>query len=65
VPTNKLGDVFRGLGSEIDGKVVLDVTNRINTQNPAEVLQGLCNAEEIKKRHPNARVVKLVGPPED
>jgi len=58
VPTNKLGDVFRGLGSAIDGKVVLDVTNRINTQNPSEVLEGLSNAEEIHKRHPKVRVVK-------
>jgi predicted dinucleotide-binding enzyme len=58
VPTNKLGDVFRGLGSALDGKVVLDVTNRINTQNPAEVLEGLSNAEEILKRHPKVRVVK-------
>ncbi len=58
VPTSKLGDVFRGLGSAIDGKVVLDVTNRINTQNPAEVLEGLSNAEEILKRHPKVRVVK-------
>jgi predicted dinucleotide-binding enzyme len=58
VPTNKLGDVFRDLGSALDGKVVLDVTNRINTQNPAEVLEGLSNAEEILKRHPKVRVVK-------
>jgi predicted dinucleotide-binding enzyme len=58
VPTSKLGDVFRDLGSAIDGKVVLDVTNRINTQNPGEVLEGLSNAEEILKRHPKVRVVK-------
>jgi 8-hydroxy-5-deazaflavin:NADPH oxidoreductase len=61
VPTDKLGDVFRGLGASVDGKVVMDVTNRINTQNPAEVLQGLSNAEEIQKRHPKVRVVKSLN----
>ena len=61
VPTDKLGEVFRGLGSSVDGKVVMDVTNRINAQNPAEVLEGLSNAEEIQKRHPKVRVVKALN----
>ena len=58
VPYDKLGDVFRGLGTTVDGKVVIDATNHINVQNPAEVLGGLSNAEEIQKRHPHVRVVK-------
>jgi 8-hydroxy-5-deazaflavin:NADPH oxidoreductase len=58
VPYDKLGEVFRGLGTSVDGKVVIDATNHINTQNPGEVLNGISNAEEIQKRHPNVHVVK-------
>lgn len=58
VPYDKLGEVFRGLGTAVDGKVVVDATNHINVQNPEEVLNGLSNAEEIQKRHPKVRVVK-------
>jgi NADPH-dependent F420 reductase len=58
VPYDMLGDVFRDLGSAVDGKVVIDATNHINVQNPGEVLGGLSNAEEIQKRHPQVRVVK-------
>ena len=58
VPYDMLGDVFRGLGSAVDGKVVIDATNHINVQNPGEVLGGISNAEEIQKRHPQVRVVK-------
>lgn len=58
VPYDKLGEVFRGLGSSVDGKVVVDATNHINTKNPEEVLGTISNAEEIQKRHPKLRVVK-------
>lgn len=58
VPYDNLGDVFRSLGTSVDGTVVIDATNHINVQNPGEVLGGLSNAEEIQKRHPQVRVVK-------
>ena len=58
VPFDKLGDVFRGLGTAADGKIVVDATNHIDTQNPGEVLGALSNAEEIQRRHPKVRVVK-------
>jgi NADPH-dependent F420 reductase len=58
VPYDKLGEVFRGLGTSVDGKVVIDATNHVNVQNPGEVLDGISNAEEIQKRHPQVRVVK-------
>ena len=58
VPYDKLGEVFRGLGSAVDGKVVVDATNHIDVQNPGEVLGTTSNAEEIQKRHPKVRVVK-------
>ena len=58
MPYDKLGDVFRGLGESVDGKVVLDATNHVDVKNPGEVLGGISNAEEIQKRHPKVRVVK-------
>jgi 8-hydroxy-5-deazaflavin:NADPH oxidoreductase len=58
VPYDKLGEVFRGLGASVDGKVVVDATNHIDTKNPGEVLGALSNAEEIQKRHPKVLVVK-------
>jgi len=58
VPYDKLGEVFRGLGSSVDDKVVVDATNHINAQNPGEVLGAASNAEEIQKRHPKVLVVK-------
>ncbi len=58
VPYDKLGDVFRELGSAVDGKVLIDATNHVNRQDPGAVLGGLSNAEEIQKRHPKVRVVK-------
>lgn len=58
VPYDRLGEVFRGLGTSVDGKVVIDATNHINVQNPGEVLGGISNAEEIQQRHPQVRVVK-------
>ncbi len=61
VPYDKLGEVFRGLGSSVDGKVVVDATNHVNMQNPGEVLGAASNAEEIQKRHPNVHVVKALN----
>jgi NADPH-dependent F420 reductase len=58
VPYDKLGDVFRGLGSAVDDKIVIDATNHVNAQDPGEVLGTASNAEEIQKRHPKVRVVK-------
>jgi predicted dinucleotide-binding enzyme len=58
VPYDKLGDVFRGLGSSVDGKVVIDATNHVDLENPAEVLSQPSNAEEIQKRHPKVHVTK-------
>ena len=61
VPHEKLGEVFRGLGTTVDGKVVIDATNHVNVQDPGEVLGGISNAEEIQKRHPEVKVVKALN----
>ena len=58
VPYDKLGEVFRGLGASVDGKVVIDATNHVDMENPGAVLGSPSNAEEIQTRHPKVRVVK-------
>ncbi len=58
VPANEVEDVVGALGRELDGKVIVDVTNRVNTQNPSQVLDGSSVAERIQKRAPQARIVK-------
>jgi NADPH-dependent F420 reductase len=58
VPYDKLGEVFRELGSYVDGKIVIDATNHVDMENPGGVLGSPSNAEEIQTRHPKVRVVK-------
>jgi NADPH-dependent F420 reductase len=54
VPFNAVESIVREIGSEIDGKVVIDVTNRFD---PNE-LNGPSNAERTQQMASNARVVK-------
>ena len=58
VPAAKVDEVVTALGSELDGKVIVDVTNRVDTRDPGSVLDGTSSAEQIQRRVPNARVVK-------
>jgi len=52
VPYDKLGEVFRGLGTAVDGKIVVDATNHINTQNP----------ERFSTASPTPRRSRIVTP---
>ncbi len=58
VPTPALDAVLAELGEDLDGKVVVDATNRMNPDDPGAVLDGSSNAEQIQGRVPGARVVK-------
>jgi predicted dinucleotide-binding enzyme len=58
VPSSKLDDAIGQLGSALDGKVVIDTTNRVNRQDPGQVLDGTSLTERIQKRVPKAHVVK-------
>ncbi len=57
VPTASLIEVAKDLGSALDGKVVVDVTNR-PTPDPSGAPQPISLAEELQAAIPNARVVK-------
>lgn len=58
VPPAKVDEVVAALGPELDGKVIIDVTNRINAQDPGQVLDGTSVAEKIQEKAPKAHVVK-------
>jgi hypothetical protein len=58
VPADKVDEVVAALAPELDGKVIIDVTNRVDTQDPGRVLDGSSTAERIQKKLPRAHVVK-------
>ena len=58
VPANKVGEVVMSLRDELDGKVIVDVTNRLDMKDPARNIDGTSAAEEIQKTAPRAKVVK-------
>ncbi len=58
VPADKVDEVVGALSSDLDGKVIVDVTNRVNPQDPGQVLDGSSVAERIQKKVPKAHVVK-------
>jgi NADPH-dependent F420 reductase len=50
--------VVAELGDALAGKVVVDVTNRVDPANPGSTLDGTSAAEQIQARAPEARVIK-------
>jgi 8-hydroxy-5-deazaflavin:NADPH oxidoreductase len=50
--------VLAELGDALAGKVVVDVTNRVDPANPGSTMDGTSAAEQIQARAPEARVVK-------
>ncbi len=58
VPADKVDEVVGALAPELDGKVIIDVTNRVDPKDPGKVLDGSSMAEHIQKKAPKAHVVK-------
>ena len=58
VPAGKVDDVVGPLAKELDGKIVVDVTNRLNMQDPAKAIDGTSMSEHIQEKAPKAHVVK-------
>jgi predicted dinucleotide-binding enzyme len=54
VPFDAVDAITRELGSRLDGKILIDVTNRFSP----EQLDGTSNAELIQRMAPGAQVVK-------
>jgi 8-hydroxy-5-deazaflavin:NADPH oxidoreductase len=58
VPADAIDDVVGELEGVLDGKVVVDPTNRFDANDPGSVLDGSSVAERIKARVPGAHVAK-------
>lgn len=58
VPYAAVDAVLGELGDRLDGKVLIDVTNRLNRDAMAESVDGTSAAEEIQKKVPKAKVAK-------
>jgi predicted dinucleotide-binding enzyme len=51
-------DVLAETSQALDGKVLIDTTNRVDPADPGSVLDGTSASEQIQARVPGARVVK-------
>lgn len=58
VPFQALESVAEELGGSLGGKIVVDVTNRINPEDPASTLDGTSMAEMLQGWLPDVPVVK-------
>jgi predicted dinucleotide-binding enzyme len=58
VPYPTVDAVLAEAGGALDGKVVIDTTNRVDPAAPGSTLDGTSSAEQIQARAPGAKVVK-------
>jgi predicted dinucleotide-binding enzyme len=58
IPQDAVDEVVGELGAALNGKVVVDTTNRVDPNNPGSVLDGSSVSERIKARVPGAHVAK-------
>lgn len=58
VPFPALDEVVRAVGSAVDGKVVVDVTNALTPDMQLALGYSTSGAEQLQKKMPKARVVK-------
>jgi NADPH-dependent F420 reductase len=58
VPYAAVESTVKEVGGALDGKILIDVTNRLNAENPPAALDGSSNAEQIQKSAPKSRVIK-------
>lgn len=54
---DSIGPILDEVGSALDGKVVVDVGNRMG-ENPGTVVDGTSDAEQVQAKIPAAKVVK-------
>jgi 8-hydroxy-5-deazaflavin:NADPH oxidoreductase len=58
VPYEAIDEVLNEIADAVAGKIVVDVTNRVDPSDWGATIDGTSAAEEIRSRVPEARVVK-------
>lgn len=58
VPADQADSVVAALAPELDGKVIVDVTNRFNPKDPGQSIDGSSKSEQLQQKVPKAHVVK-------
>jgi predicted dinucleotide-binding enzyme len=58
VPYTSIDDVLKNLGEEINGKILIDVTNALTPEYQLALGFSTSGAEELQKKLPNTKVVK-------
>jgi 8-hydroxy-5-deazaflavin:NADPH oxidoreductase len=58
VPSKVLPELVGGLSAELEGKPVVDASNRINREDPISVLDGSSVTEQAQAKAPGAHFVK-------
>ena len=58
IPADSIVDTGRSLASHVGGKILVDVSNRVNPREPGSVLDGSSVSEKLQAAVPDARVVK-------
>jgi 8-hydroxy-5-deazaflavin:NADPH oxidoreductase len=58
VPYSAVEQVLSDMGDTSAGKILIDVTNRMDPDDPAAALDGTSASEQIQAKAPQARVVK-------
>jgi hypothetical protein len=58
VPYAATAGIVKELGAKLKGKTIIDVTNRMDPDDPGKVIDGTSNAEAIQALIPEATVVK-------
>ena len=57
VPYSAMPGVMKELGDRVDGKVLVDVSNRVGGA-PGSTIDGTSAAEQLQEKHPRSTVVK-------
>jgi 8-hydroxy-5-deazaflavin:NADPH oxidoreductase len=61
VPLQAVDAVINELADVLEGKVMVDTTNRVNPEDPGSTLDGTSVAERVQATLPGARVVKALN----
>ena len=62
MPFDAVGVIVDKLNAALDRKIVVDVINRVNPDDPGTALNGTSSAETLRARVPSAPVARRRSP---